>query len=371
MPKGEDNIKSGEKMLPDVIGKLRNKFSPVLCELINEELNKELLHQGLCFKDNFSYDVVLTRSDLADGLGIKEMKGIEFQQLAITEKLIGYLSPDNKLFDNYICFDARRRKFDVKYGIPVGNLRQLITVDPDKPSEAKKLARAHIINAFSMCDAQGTPARLIDFHTFHGSFTPELYPRRFPLKDSIYSQRLDVLVALIEHIAGRYQTSLPPVTYCEFSVGVSDLSSPWVFDVLRSFGMCRPKRITQKLDDDLTKHIIIASNGMSAFSQIVANNHFPHLQNIFTRPETNNVNNNDPYKPRFTYKFLVGFGRQNVASPLSKDTNAALCLLCNSPQRAIFIMMKEIAKSKKEIESAKIKKKAEIQKTTLKQSHSF
>jgi hypothetical protein len=356
LPRDENNTRSSKKKFSDVIEVLKKDFSTVLCELIDEKFNKELLHQGLCFKDNFSYDVVLTLSDLAKGLGIKKMDGIGFEQLAITEKLIGYLSPGQGIFQDYIYFNARKQKFEINCGIQVQKLRELITVDPDKPSEAKKLARAHIINAFSMCDAQGTPARLVDFHTFHGSFTPEFYPRRFALKDSIYGQRLDVLAALIEHIAERYQTSLPPVTYCEFSVGVSDLSSPWVFDVLRSIGTYLQTEITPTGEKDSAKHTFIASKEISSFSQIAHNDHhFPHLRNIFTKPKVNNT-----CKPRFTYKFLAGFGRQEVAYPLTKNQNDALRLLYNSPQRAILIMMEEIAKSKTE---------AKMSKTTSEQSH--
>jgi hypothetical protein len=349
LPRNENNTGSGQKKFKDVEKDLKVKFGPVLCELIDEKFNKELLHHGLCFRENFSYDVVLTLPHLTDGLGIKKMDGIEFAKLAITEKLIGYLSPGQGIFQDYIYFNARAQKFEINCGIQVGKLRELITVDPDKPSEAAKLARAHIINAFSMCDAQGTPARLVDFHTFHGSFTPEFYPRRFALKDSIYGQRLDVLAALIEHIAERYQTSLPPVTYCEFSVGVSDLSSPWVFDVLRSIGTYLQTEITPTGEKDSAKHTFIPSKEISSFSQIALNDHhFPHLRNIFTKPKANNT-----CKPRFTYKFLAGFGRQEVAYPLTKNQNDALRLLYNSPQRAIFIMMEEIAKSKKEAEMAK------------------
>jgi len=360
LPSDDDNTGSGPRKFSDVIEDLMTKFSPVLCELIDEKFNKELLHQGLYFKENFSYDVVLTLSDLTEGLGIKKLDGIGFEQLAITEKLIGYLSPGEGIFQDYIYFNARKQRFDIERGIQVGKLRELIKVDPDEPSETKKLARAHIINAFSMCDAQGTPARPVDFHTFHGSFTPEFYPRRFALKDSIYGQRLDVLAALIEHIAERYHTSLPPVTYCEFSVGVSDLSSPWVFDILRSIGTYLQMGITQNSEKDSTKNKSKPSKEISSFTQIVLDGWFPHLQNIFTKPKANNSNNNDLCKPRFTYKFLAGFGSQDVALPLSKDQNDALRLLYNSPQRAISIMMEEIDKSKRE---------ANIPQTTSEQSH--
>ena len=114
------------------------------------------------------------------------------------------------------------------------HLRSLIKCDPNAPDEAKKIARAHINNAFSMVNPHGTSAENVDFHAFRGNFTPEFYPRRFALKDSLYSQRLDVLAALIHEVLQSYQACLPPVKYCEFSVGVGDLTRPWVYDILRS-----------------------------------------------------------------------------------------------------------------------------------------
>ena len=144
-------------------------------------------------------------------------------------------SSNRPQFRHWIIFNARKQYFEVVYGITVEQLRNLIDIDANAPREANKLARAHIVNAFSMCDAQGTNARPIDFHGFQGMFTPEFYPRRFALKDSIYSQRLDVLAHLLYYVLLRYDKCHPPVTYCELSVGVGDLTRAWVFDVLCSF----------------------------------------------------------------------------------------------------------------------------------------
>jgi hypothetical protein len=146
-------------------------------------------------------------------------------------------------FQHWIVFNARKQKFEIVYGMQVEQLRKLIYIDPNKPSEAAKLARAHLINAFSMCDAEGNRPRPIDFHSFHGFFTPEFYPRRFAVKDSIYSQRLDVLAALIEHIMERYRTCLPPVKYFELSVSANDLSKQWIFDILRSVRLYTTKSL--------------------------------------------------------------------------------------------------------------------------------
>jgi len=348
LPNGDNNNAQPQKRkeFSKIIKDLEQEdISPVLLQLINKTFNGELLHRGLNFKEDFSYDVVLTLSDLAKGLSVKQMDGVEFDLLAVTEKLVGYLSPGKVKFRDWIIFNARKQKFEIVYGIQVEELRELITIDPNKPDEAKKLARAHIINAFSMCDAQGSPARLIDLHSFQGSFTPEFYPRRFSLKDSIYSQRLDILTALITHIIERYQTSLPPVRYCEFSVGVGDLSKQWMFDVLRSV----------QVDDKMARacsqmheknRTYISKNELSSFSQFVLYGHFPHLRIFFNAPKYNDSKNDGSSKPAVTYKFLAGFGRQNVQSPLPTNQNEALRLLYNSPQQAILLMIDEIIKSK-------------------------
>jgi hypothetical protein len=158
-----------------------------------------------------------------------------------------------------------------------------------------------------MCDAQGTPARNVDLHNFHGSFTPDFYPRRFALKDSIYSQRLDILALLIAHIIERYQTCLPPVKYCEFSISVNDLSRPWVFDVLRSVRVYNQTTWGQMHKKNRT---YIAKNELSSFSQLVLNNHFPHLEFAFTGSESDNSEIVHPPVPQVTYKFLAGFDRR-------------------------------------------------------------
>lgn len=314
----------------------------------DDKFHKELHHRGMKFEKHFSYDVVLVLSDLAKALSIDVHNGDDIAQMKIAEKLGIYLSEDTKTikFRHWIIFNARKQCFEIVYGIQVEDLRKLITVDATSPNEAKKNARAHIINAFSMCDAQGTPARHIDFHNFRGCFTPEFYPRRFALKDSIYSQRLDVLAALIYHVFKRYQTCLPPVKYCEFSVGVGDLSSPWVFDVLRSFPV---NRIMTVPDKQLP--IYKATEEYNSFSQVVRDGCYPYLEVAFKRfTDKDNV---VPSTPNVIYKFLAGFDRTNVQSPLCKTQNEALRLLNDSPHIAILLMRKEIWNSENPTEQDK------------------
>ncbi len=312
-------------------------------ELIKDfKLNQELLHRGLCFKNDFSYDVVLKLGDLHKGFGTKDRKNHDLTQIAVAEKLGIYSSRPLVKFRDWIIFNAREQKFEIVYGIRVEDLRQLIYIDPNATNEAQRLARAHIINAFSMCDAEGTPARHVDLQGFHGNFTPQFYPRRFALKDSIYHQRLDVLAALIIHIIERYQSCLPPVKYCEFSVSVNDLSRAWMFDVLRSFSFRKGFALGDQLDN-----IVQAEMDYSSFSQIVCNKHFYYLRVVY-EPDKNEPNKLH-FKYEVDYKFLAGFSREKVKSKhfKDKDQDEALRLLTDSPQDAMLLMAYEITDSSK------------------------
>jgi hypothetical protein len=74
----------------EAIEPLQKKFPPVLYNLITKELYEDLIHGGLEFKDDFSYDIVLTLSDLGKSLGIKDSNCEGFVQLAVTGKLGGH-----------------------------------------------------------------------------------------------------------------------------------------------------------------------------------------------------------------------------------------------------------------------------------------
>ncbi|CAF3888310.1 unnamed protein product, partial [Rotaria sp. Silwood1] len=186
---------------------------------------------------DFTYDVVLTLNDLGKGLGVTTSPINNFEDLIqskVEEKLglhIYQESIEQRLrpFRQWIVFNARKQKFEIVKGITVEILRKLISVKT-KASVQTHIARAHLTNAFSMCNPDGTESRFIDFDRFHGSFTREFYPCRFALKDSFYSQRLDILAALLLHVLRRYGTCLPPIRYCELSIGVEDLCCPWIFD---------------------------------------------------------------------------------------------------------------------------------------------
>jgi hypothetical protein len=145
---------------------------------------------------------------------------------------------------------------------------------------------------------------------------------------------------LIAHIIDRYQTCLPPIKYCEFSVSVNDLSRPWMFDVLRSVRVYDSKI-------NIENYTYLPTAELSSFAKFVLNGSFPHLEFAFTGPESDSTDQCDAKMSPFIYKFLAGFDRRKVKSSKFSDVNEALQFLLEYPQQAILLMMREIVDSKK------------------------
>ncbi|CAF0797057.1 unnamed protein product [Adineta ricciae] len=275
-------------------------------------------HLGLTFQEHFSYDIVFSIENLRDALSLKSDEARDMVQAIIEEKLGIYTRSDwqeKEFFKHWIIFNARKQELEVVYGMTAEDLR--ILIGGAKPihhltDPAQRDARAHIINAFSMMNADGSEPRSVDFHSFRGSFTPEFYPRRFALKDSLYSQRLDLLAFLLQNALHRFLTCLPPITYCEFSVSYTDLSRAWVLDVLSTFST------SQQLT--------------GTFKTLVNNKNFPWLKTQFS-------------KQNIDYRFLAGFNRK--ISKLSKDysSDRALAFLFEVPHYAIYLMFREFYRS--------------------------
>ncbi|KAI9095801.1 hypothetical protein DFS34DRAFT_651043 [Phlyctochytrium arcticum] len=134
-------------------------------------------------------------------------------------------------FRHYIIFNARKATFELVLGLPNTALLQLMEFptngQPDqrdqsgKPSSQALTIRALVQNGFSMLENNGSQAGPTGLNNYRGRFTPEFYPKRFLLKDSIYEQRLEVLSILINQVASRYGKS--GVNLVEFSLGANDL----------------------------------------------------------------------------------------------------------------------------------------------------
>lgn len=284
------------------------------CDLMSEEYEKEKNHHQLTYRKNFSYDVVFSLDNIVKGLGLKQDQPKDMLQCLVEEKLGIYTKNDwndHTFFKNWIIFNAREQKLEITYGMQATALRMLIggRTPIDKLTDsAQRDARAYIINAFSMMNADGTEPRSVDFHTFRGAFTPEFYPRRFALKDSLYAQRLDLLAYLLKHVLDRYSACLPPVKYCEFSMGCNDLIRPWILDLLSTF--------------------CVREELCGSFKSLVGRNYFPWLKV------------SDP-KPKVDYRFLAGFSRQIQRTNDCSTSDEAIELLLEAPHCVIHELFKE------------------------------
>ncbi|UJR17832.1 hypothetical protein I4U23_004731 [Adineta vaga] len=306
-----------------------NEFSSSFSHLTTDELYQEMKHRDLSFRDDFSYDVVLKLTDLGKSLGINQETNRDLIELDIAEKLGFYSESSSVNFRDWIIFSAREQKFEIIYGLQVGQLRDLITIDQNAPNEVKKQARNYIINAFTMCKPDGTQTHHVDLHTFYGKFAPR-----------ILSPPISTLIGyIIEHST----TCLPLVRYCEFSVSANDLCRPWVFDVLRSVRVYDETN-TQNIQKDAQQNVYTPSDAYSSFSQIVLSGHFPHLEFAFKGAMSPDRENNSVDLLKFTYKFL--------AAPLPTNIKSAIHFLYVTPAQAIILMINEIIKSKNERNSS-------------------
>ncbi|CAF0952646.1 unnamed protein product [Adineta steineri] len=316
--------------------------------LFPDKVIQELKHREVMFKNDFSYDVVLSLDNLAKGLGLEEDQPRDMIQSMIEEKLGVYTRKDwqtRKFFKYWIVFNARKQELEIVYGVQAKDLRMLIgglTPIQQLTDPAQRDARAHIINAFSMMNADGSEPRSVDFHSFRGAFTPEFFPRRFALKDSIYSQRLDLLAFLLRNALHRFSICSPPIKYCEFSIGCGDLSRPWVFDVLSTFAKSKDFR--------------------GAFEMLVCTNDFPWLKTFV-------------FEQNIDYRFLAGFNRRisNISNAYSADEPVAL--LFEVPHYAIHVMLREFYKSDHQrptnLFSEQVKQLQEMDREATANSHFF
>eukprot|EP00039_Didymoeca_costata_P021321 m.344190 g.344190 ORF g.344190 m.344190 type:complete len:1320 (-) comp23997_c0_seq1:26-3985(-) len=240
---------------------------------------------------NFSYDLVLRTEHLAKALGIEWSANRSGYIEQMIEEKLGYRYHAESPFGYYIIFDVREQEFQVVHGILNGNFQNHLE---KKESHEHKIVMANLRNCFSMLQVDGSACPSESMQYFHGMFTPEFYPRRFVLKDSIYSQRLDLLIYLLRHTLLRYTRCRPAVDYVEYSVGVGDISRPWILDALAS--LCGPddslstfRREIMKLDDNTQKWL-------QWFSSWVKGKKFKSID----------------------YKFLAAFDRSKVCHPGTK-----------------------------------------------------
>ena len=225
-------------------------LSPALQEHLLALRQQGVPPTGLRSKLLVTADVVYDVDTLAEALGLSRQLGKDHLIHDIHFRLLVDIAADPKddpterrscQMQSYVFYDARQQHFDYRLGITNTHLTRLMgrhnndtTRSPDE-----KVVFAQIANCFSMLQIDGSSTSRHDLvQRYKGHFTPEFYPRRFRLKDSIYSQFLPTLTMLLHHVLHRYQTA--NVSYVEFSVGESDLLRPWTYRYLIHPIVCAP-----------------------------------------------------------------------------------------------------------------------------------
>jgi hypothetical protein len=216
-------------------------------DCLDETLWSLLDTYKLTFSKDFCYDIVYKEEKLSQALDLPLEMNADIRLTHLEARLGISHSQEPITFKHYIIFNAREQKFQVAYGIRNEDLVKLVNKGSDARNPVQRATEAFIRNAFTMCNPDGSQPEILDFHTFRGAFTPQFYPRRFALKDCLYEQRLDILAYLLQHVLSRYSACSPSVKYVEFSVSCSDLSRPWVLDVLKCFNSREGDEVSKKL----------------------------------------------------------------------------------------------------------------------------
>lgn len=128
------------------------------------------------------------------------------------------------LVQDYLIFNAREQKFVIRRGISNADVKTHLMQDENMTKWR---------NCFEMSSARGNfrPNASEQMELSRGRFTPQFYPRRFCLKDDMYSQHPKILSRLLKYVIDRYVEA--GVGYVELSIGVGDLiERPWLYPFL-------------------------------------------------------------------------------------------------------------------------------------------
>jgi hypothetical protein len=117
-------------------------------------------------------------------------------------------------FSDYLYWNTLEQMLCFAYGIAVKDLLKCKKMQP-------------LISAFTLADQDGKhPTDQYRRQFQLEKFTPEFYPRRFLLKKILFEQDMVILDLLLRYALETYAAS--NVSYVEFSIGMSDLTKPWI-----------------------------------------------------------------------------------------------------------------------------------------------
>ncbi|KAJ3184005.1 hypothetical protein HDU85_001856 [Gaertneriomyces sp. JEL0708] len=283
-----------------------------------------------CFGKYYTDDVVYTQKELLDAVHPPPSYNNEPQKLQFLESAFSKpprlrRRPFKEIFRQYLIFSARGKngvaQFKLVTGITNSDLLELMELGENGAQDNMRSAQAKanevlIRNGFSMLNPDGTQPKSLhaaQLREFRGCFTPEFYPRRFALKDCIYSQRLEVLGILLNNTAGRYGKS--GVIYVEYSVGINDMLNlnVWkhlvesVFSTPTKGSGGKPKKKQSGTPKEKSKK---DSDELALCSD------FKHLKPGWRQHLGAYVDR----KRGFTYRFLAAFNRTKVHGPKKQAT---------------------------------------------------
>ena len=194
------------------------------------EAEKERLQHGHIFTCDVVYS--LTTLCTAFGVDVSALK----DDASRMQRLHSRVHPSydiNKCIKYYRVYNARKQEFETRYGMTNTNFIEKIASLDAQQDPARK---AFLINCFTMRgdpERKGGPSRFTKIDDFCQQFTPEFYPRRYILKDDMYSQYPLVEDALLYYVLDRYYRA--GVGYVELSIGIKDLiECPWMYRHLAS-----------------------------------------------------------------------------------------------------------------------------------------
>jgi hypothetical protein len=192
---------------------LRSYLKDRCSRALTEELER---NQALRWTADVVYDVETWKKALHVDSVQMIASQFAFGNREASERLV------HDLRQKWIVFNAREQVFELREGI---TNQQLLGYRESFRGAVEPVLK----NCFTMLNPDGsTQADHMVTKYYQDQFTPEFYPRRFALKDDMYSQYLCVLDELLTHVLARYRAS--GCGYVEFSVGYNDLiKRPWVF----------------------------------------------------------------------------------------------------------------------------------------------
>ena len=201
----------------------------------------------------FTHEIVFSCECLATALGIDRSytpsteSGREGAKDRLEEMFQAVVQLNKSWTEKLIVWNERKVEFNFIEGVRLGRIVRILglqhqEVDRENGDSSLKKLTNQFYSAFELYDPYRGHSRSWELDP-RGLFTPEFYPRRYKLRDTLYEQDLYVLQLLIKWELTRYKRA--GVTYVEWSIGIKDVLRPHVMEHLCLSDNVRPSWTTQ------------------------------------------------------------------------------------------------------------------------------